>query len=184
MTIPGLRGGDHIGFTVPDMAQAHEFLTEVLGCEYVYSLPQMRHSDQWMREHLNVDPERVVTEIRFYRCGFGLNFEVFEYEPHDGQRTQPRNSDIGGHHIALYTDDMDEAVSYLRSKGVRLLAGPVASKNASAGQRWQYFLSPWGMQFELVSYPDGKAYEKQAPGGRPGQAGSGVRLWHPGHPAR
>ena len=24
--IPGLRGGDHVGITVPDLAQAHEFL--------------------------------------------------------------------------------------------------------------------------------------------------------------
>jgi glyoxylase I family protein len=23
-----------------------------------------------------------------------------------------------------------------------------------------YFLSPWGMQFELVSYPHGKAFDK------------------------
>jgi glyoxylase I family protein len=174
MGLPGLRGGDHIGFTVPDMAQAHEFLTGVLGCEHVYSLPEMRHDDGWMREHLNVSPERAVREIRFYRCGFGLNFEVFEYEPHDGQRAQPRNSDIGGHHVALYVDDIDQAAAYLRSRGVRLLAGPVASANASAGQRWQYFLAPWGMQFELVSYPGGKAYEKDAR----------VLLWHPGHPAR
>ena len=43
---------------------------------------------------------------------------------------------------------------------MRLLAGPVASRNASAGQRWLYFLAPWGMQFELVSYPGGKAYER------------------------
>jgi hypothetical protein len=34
---------------------------------------------------------------------------------------------------------------------------PTASRNASAGQRWLYFLSPWGMQFELVSFPKGKA---------------------------
>jgi glyoxylase I family protein len=167
------------------MAQAHEFLTDVLGCEFVYALPAMRHDDDdWMREHLNVDPRRAVREIRFYRCGFGLNFEVFEYEPHGDQRPEPRNSDLGGHHIALYVDDLDEAVSYLRAKGVRLLAGPVASKNASAGQRWQYFLSPWGMQFELVSYPDGKAYEKDAREGRPGAGGRGrTILWHPGKPA-
>jgi len=68
---------------------------------------------------------------------------------------------------------MDEAVGYLRAKGVQLLAGPVASRNASAGQHWQYFLSPWGMQFELVSFPAGKACEKEA----------AVRLWHPGYPA-
>jgi glyoxylase I family protein len=26
-----------------------------------------------------------------------------------------------------------------------------------------YFLAPWGMQFELVSYPGGKAFDRQAP---------------------
>jgi glyoxylase I family protein len=171
--IPGLRGGDHVGITVPDMGQAHEFLVEVLGCEHVYSLPEMRHSDDWMLEHLNVDPRAVVREIRFYRCGFGLNFEVFEYEPGPGQRDVPRNSDLGGHHVAFYVDDMGAAERYLRGKGVRVLAGPVASRNASAGQQWVYFLAPWGMQFELVSYPGGKAYERDAP----------VLLWHPARPA-
>ena len=107
MGIPGLRGGDHIGITVPDMGQAHEFLVGVLGCEFVYALPEMRHDDDWMLEHLNVDPRRVVNEIRFYRCGFGVNFEVFEYQRHDGQRDVPRNSDLGGHHVAFYVDDME-----------------------------------------------------------------------------
>jgi glyoxylase I family protein len=172
MGVPGLRGGDHIGITVPDMEQAHEFLTGVLGCVFVYELPEMRHADGWMREHLNVDPRRVVRGIRFYRCGFGLNFEVFEYEPHQGQREVPRNSDLGGHHVALYVDDMDAAVAYLRERDVPVLAGPVASRNASAGQRWVYFLAPWGMQFELVSYPGGKAYEERAP----------VKLWQPARP--
>jgi catechol 2,3-dioxygenase-like lactoylglutathione lyase family enzyme len=155
------------------MRQAHAFLVDVLGCEHVYSLPEMRHHDDWMHEHLNVDSRRVVREIRFYRCGFGLNFEVFEYEPHPGQAQVPRNSDLGGHHIALYVDDMDAAVAYLRARAVRVLAGPVASRNASQGQRWVYFLAPWGMQFELVSYPGGKAYEQDAE----------VLLWHPARPA-
>jgi glyoxylase I family protein len=172
--IPGLRGGDHVGITVPDMGEAHAFLVGVLGCDHVYSLPEMRHAGDWMAEHLNVDPRAAVREIRFYRCGNGLNFEVFEYEAHDGQRPVPRNSDLGGHHVAFYVDDIDTAVAYLRQAGVRVLAGPVASRNASAGQRWIYFLAPWGMQFELVSYPGGKAYEKDAE----------VLLWHPGRPGQ
>jgi glyoxylase I family protein len=72
---------------------------------------------------------------------------------------------------------MDAAAAYLKSRGVRLLRGPVASKNASAGQRWLYFLAPWGMQFELVSYPGGKAYERDALGHE-----APVKLWHPAYP--
>ncbi len=171
--IPGLRGAEHIGFTVPDIDEAHRFFVDVIGCEFVYSLPEMRRDDEWMREHLDVDPRSVVREIRFYRCGFGPNFEVFEYAPGAGQRPQPRNSDLGGHHIAFYVDDIDIAIAHLEACGIRVLGEPTASRNASAGQRWVYFLSPWGMQFELVSYPQGKAYESGAP----------VVLWHPARPA-
>ena len=47
--IPGLRGTEHIGFTVPDLDQAERFFVEVIGCELVYSLgPFIRDEDDWM----------------------------------------------------------------------------------------------------------------------------------------
>lgn len=174
MGLPGLRGTDHIGFTVPDLDQADDFFVRVLGCDRVYSLGPFAHPEtEWMRDHLNVHPRTVMKRLHFYRCGTGSNFEVFEYEPADGQAPQPRNSDIGGHHLAFYVDDFDAALDYLAAEGLQILGEPTASSNASLGQRWVYFLSPWGMQFELVSYPEGKAYEKDAP----------VLLWHPARPA-
>jgi catechol 2,3-dioxygenase-like lactoylglutathione lyase family enzyme len=171
--LPGLRGGDHIGFTVPNLDEAGRFLTEVLGAVEIYRLPEMKHPDEWMLDHLNVDPRAVVREIRFYRLGYGLNFEVFEYAETLEQQAQPQNSDIGGHHVALYVDDIEAAVAYLRAHEVHVLGEPTTSGNASLGQRWVYFLSPWGMQFELVSYPNGKAYEDDAD----------VVLWNPRKPA-
>lgn len=174
MSLPGLRGTEHIGFTVPDLEQADDFFVRVIGCERVYSLGPFQHDDSdWMLEHLNVHPRTVMRKLNFYRCAFGPNFEVFQFESADGQAPQPRNSDIGGHHLAFYVDDLDAAVEYLRSEGIRMLGEPTASKNASEGQRWLYFLSPWGMQFELVSFPNGKAYEKDAT----------VKLWHPARPS-
>ncbi len=173
MALPGLRGTEHIGFTVPDLDEAHRFFVDVIGCEYVYTLGPFERDDDWMRQHLSVHPRSVMRELRFYRCKFGPNFEVFQWEPADGQQAQPRNSDIGGHHLAFYVDDLDAAIEYLRGHGVHLLGEPTASRNASEGQRWQYFLSPWGMQFELVSFPNGKAYERD----------SAVRLWDPRNPA-
>jgi catechol 2,3-dioxygenase-like lactoylglutathione lyase family enzyme len=173
--IPGLRGTDHIGFTVPDLQQAHAFLVDVLGCEEIYRLGAKRSdADEWMRTHLGVHPRTVISEVRFYRLGNGANFEVFLYESADGQNPQPRNSDIGGYHIAFYVDDLTAAVDYLRANGVEVMGEPTASRQSAEGQHWVYFRSPWGLQFELVSFPDGKAYEKDAP----------RRLWHPAHPDR
>lgn len=174
MPLPGLRGSDHIGLTVPDLGEADHFFVDILGAERFYELGPFAHAEgPWMHEHLGVHPRTVMRRLRFYRLQNGCNFEVFEYEPADVPRLPPRNSDVGGHHVALYVDDMEEAVDFLRSEGIRIMGEPTASQGASAGQRWVYFLSPWGMQFELVSYPNGKAYEKDMD----------RTLWHPAHPA-
>lgn len=171
--IPGLRGGDHIGITVPDLDEAHAFFVDVLGAEAIYTLGAKRADDDWMQRQLGVHPRTVIREIRFYRLQSGLNVELFDYDSADGQAPQPRNSDIGGYHLALYVDDIDAAAEYLRAAGVEVMGEPVASREAALGQRWLYFRSPWGLQFELVSYPEGKAYEQDAP----------RRLWKPTDPA-
>lgn len=171
--IPGLRGTDHIGFTVPDIEEATDFFVNVIGCEYIYKLGPFVSEDDWMAEQLNVHPRTVIKQNRHFRCGFGANFEIFEYQTPEGQGGQPKNSDIGGHHLAFYVDDIDASIAYLKAKGVRVLGDPVASKAEATGQRWVYFLSPWGMQFELCSYPLGKKYE----------VGATSRLWSPRFPS-
>lgn len=174
MGLPGLGGTEHIGFTAPDLDEAEHFFVEVIGCELVYTLGPFSSDDDWMKRHLNVHPRTVMRELRFFRCGFGPNFEIFRYDTVDPPAPQPLNSDIGGHHLAFYVDDIDEATEYLRCQpGVIVLGEPVASSGPSSGQRWVYFLSPWGMQLELVSFPEGKAYE----------IGARTRLWHPKRPA-
>ncbi|MBK6863689.1 MAG: VOC family protein [Ideonella sp.] len=173
--LPGLRGTDHIGFTVPDIDQAVAFFVDVLGCEAFYELGPFASDGDWMATHLNVHPRAVMKKLRFLRCGNGSNFEIFEYEAPDQNRTPPRNSDVGGHHLAFYVDDIDAALVHLRALGVRILGEPtLRTSGPSAGQTWVYFLSPWGMQLELVSYPGGKGYEKT----------TAARLWHPAHPER
>jgi len=152
---------DHIGFTVPDLDEAHRWLVDVLGCEYMYSLGPFQSDGDWMRVHLNVDPRTVMRELRFYRCGGQAVFEVFRYEAPVQTTSTPRNSDVGGHHVAVYVEDLDAAVSYLVANGVEVLGQPTNSRGPSEGQRWVYFLAPWGMQFELVSYPHGKAFDRE-----------------------
>jgi len=161
--MPGLRGLDHIGFTVPNLQQAVDFFCDVLGCQAIYELGALQRDDNWMEEHLNVHPRTVLRGLRFLRCANGSNFELFEYQAPD-QRPQPRNTDIGGHHLAFYVDDCHAATAYLRGHSVRVLGEPKDSQaGPSAGQTWVYFLTPWDMQCELVSFPRGKAYESQSP---------------------
>lgn len=158
--LSGVRGVDHIGLTVPNLAEAHRFFTQVIGCEYLYALGPLQDNGTWMSEHLGVADDTVMRRLHFYRLGGQAIFEVFEYATKDQQTSVPLNSDVGGHHVAFYVEDLDAAIAQLRSHGIETMGGPTVSRGASAGQRWVYFRSPWGMQFELVSYPDGKAFDK------------------------
>ncbi|WP_164662202.1 VOC family protein [Tropicibacter sp. Alg240-R139] len=173
--MPGLRGVEHVGFTVPDLEQATRFFVDVVGCEQFYDLGPFEFEDDWMARQLNVHPRTVMRRLRFFRCGHGPNFEVFEYEAPEQQLDQPRNSDVGGHHLAFYTDNFDASLQWLKDHDVELLGEPVVRhEGPSAGQRWVYFLTPWGMQLELVSFPAGKGYETE----------TDRRLWSPVYPSK
>lgn len=168
--LPGLRGTEHIGFTVPNLDEAVNFFVNILGCEAFYELGPYQSDDDWMHVHLNVPARAIMRRLRFLRCGAGPNFEVIEYQVDDQRKEPPRNCDVGSCHLAFYVDDIDAAVSYLREKNVQILGQPtLRSSGPHAGQTWVYFLTPWGMQLELVSFPNGKGYEKT----------TDRRLWHP-----
>lgn len=158
--LPGLRSADHIGITVPNLEDATTFLVDVIGCEYLYSLGPFKSDDTWMSDHLGIHRDAVMRELRFFRCGNGTQLEVFEYEAPEQRTAIPLNSDVGGHHIAFYVDDLDVAIAHLRAHDVELLGEPTASSGASEGQRWIYFRAPWGLQMELVSFPNGKAVDR------------------------
>jgi catechol 2,3-dioxygenase-like lactoylglutathione lyase family enzyme len=163
-SIPGMRGHDHTGITVPDVKAATAFFTDVIGCSHAMSFgPFSDDKGTFMQDVVNVNPRAVIDEISMVRCGYGSNIELFQYQAPDQAKTLPKNSDIGGHHIALYVDDIDKAAAYLKEKNVRTMQGPIPIKEGpAAGQSILYFFAPWGLQMELISYPQGMAYEKDA----------------------
>ena len=174
--IPGMRGHDHTGVTVPDMAQAVDFFTNIVGCQKAMSFgPFSDDKGTFMQDLLNVNPRAVIEEITQIRCGHGSNIELFKYSSPDQQVATPKNSDVGGYHIAFYVDDIKAAKDYLDSKGVKTFLGPLPVEQGPAGgQSIFYFLTPWGLQLEAISYPKGMAYEKDSP----------VILWSPKDPAK
>lgn len=174
--LPGMRGVNHIGMTVPDMDEAVTFFSDVLGCEKAMSFGPFR-DDQgtFMQDTLNVDPRAVIEQITMMRCGFGSNIELFKYTAPDQQTVYPKNSDIGGYHVAIYVDDIAKAAAYFESKGIKTLAGPLpVTEGPAAGQTILYFYAPWGLQMEAISFPEGMAYEKDG----------GAVLWSNTEPAK
>jgi len=174
--LPGMRGHDHTGITVPDMKQAETFFVEVLGCQKAMSFgPFSDDKGTFMQDVLGVNPRAVINQITQIRCGSGSNIELFNYSSPDQQVVQPKNSDVGGYHIAIYVDDIKAAEEYLKAKGVQTYAGPIPIKEGpAAGQAILYFKAPWGLQMEAITYPEGMAYEKT----------SDVKLWSPKDPSK
>jgi catechol 2,3-dioxygenase-like lactoylglutathione lyase family enzyme len=174
--LPTLRGHDHTGITVPDINQAVSFFIDVLGCQKATAFgPFSDDNGTFMQDVLDVDRHAVINQIVLVRCGAGSNIELFSYSSPDQKVVQPRNSDVGGYHIALYVDDIKAAADYLKAKGVQTLAGPIPiTEGAAAGQSILYFKAPWGLQLEAITYPQGMAYEKT----------SNVKLWDPKSPGQ
>ena len=169
--VPGLLGIDHIGITVPNLAIAAAWLEGKLG--FINPLtfgPFADPNGDFMTQLVDVDRAAVVQQIRMLRGGSGPNVELFQYSSPDQDRSFRRNSDWGGHHIALYVRDIDKGVEYLQAKAETKLDGPLTlTEGPAAGQSINYFVTPFSANVELISYPHGMAYEATAP----------IPLWDP-----
>jgi catechol 2,3-dioxygenase-like lactoylglutathione lyase family enzyme len=168
-TLPGLRGVDHIGITVPDIDQATAFFVDVLGCELLYEREPPQ--DDTPRHRLGVPAGSRIQAVSFLRCANGANIELFEFYSPDQREEFPRPSDVGIQHLALYVENLDAAVEHLRHHRVKLMSGPnpLPGPEAGEGNRFIYARTPWGLTVELISYPDPMAYERHG----------GARRWRP-----
>ncbi|MFG3108763.1 nitroreductase/quinone reductase family protein [Streptomyces tendae] len=160
-TLPGARAVHHIAYTVPDLEQAVTFFVDVIGAELAYRLgPVEDREGDWMTRKLGVHP-RASAHIAMLRLGPVTNLELFEYTAPDQDRRRPRNSDWGGHHLAIHVDDVDKAAAHLREvPGVTILGEPeTITDGPITGDRWVYFTTPWGLHMELINMPAGMPFE-------------------------
>jgi catechol 2,3-dioxygenase-like lactoylglutathione lyase family enzyme len=150
--IPGIRYTDHVAFTVPNLDEAVRFFVDALGAEELYR--STRGPDaQFMPTNFAVPPDARLT-LAMLRMPPNLNVELFEWRSADRRTEPPRASDAGGHHLCFVVEDVDAALAVLRAiPGVRLLGDrkEVAGDSPRvAGNRWSYFVTPWGLLMELV----------------------------------
>ena len=160
--IPTLRNFDHIGCTVPNLEKAIDFFVNILGCQLLYKGgPFECPNSDWMKTHLNADTNASLN-LAMLRCGPVTNLELLEFETPNQNKVLPQSSDFGGHHLAFYVADIDLAIDYLKKQpGVEILGEPTKiTDQPNEGYTFVYFLSPWGLQMELVTYPPEMPYQQ------------------------
>lgn len=140
----------HVGLTVPDLGQAVQFLTEILGCEHLFTTPPGTPMPPESAARLNLTGVVAHRGIAMLRAG-GAFIELFEYEAEVQATTYPRNSDIGAGHLAFVVDNISEMLVKLEACGCRVCAEPARARSAGfEGLLWVYFVTPWGQTMELV----------------------------------
>ena len=138
---------------------------EVLG---VIALHQNTYDDT-VDDFKRVFGLKQLRKMRIFECSgvelagqFGSHIVVLSS---DGHNDRPWNSDTGGHHIAFHADNVDRSRKLLSSiDGYTPMGLPeTITQGPIIGDRWNYVLSPSGLQFELINMPDGTLpYERNA----------------------
>lgn len=172
------RGVQELTFTVPDLGDATAFLTSCFGASVVEEGGEARDDrGSSMRARFNADVRAVIHGSRLLRTPF-LNLRLLEASV-PGQRTVwPAMLDIGGWHLAGYVDDIDDALDRLDGSDVYVL-GPGKKPTSNApevgeGSFAAHCMTRAGFHFELLTYPNGRAYMDDFD----------RRLWNPAEPDR
>ena len=154
--IPTARDIDHVGFTVPDLDEAIDFFTRVIGCDLLFRTGPSFDSTggDWMTRHYGVHA-RASLRTAMIRFGQITNIELLAWT-YDGSAPHSNEwSGAGAAHLAFYVHDLAAAAAYLGAeRGVQVLGSPtVMTGEPNDGTEFVYVRTPWGMVLELVRWP-------------------------------
>lgn len=144
----------HRGLTVPDLDEAIAFFQKALGFEIVLRTAPGGPAATDYAVAVGIPPGTPANGLAVLR-GCGTTVELFDYgQPPDA--AFPPNHQVGGQHLAFEVDDLDAALALLVAAGCTPRAAPrTAAAPAFRGMRWVYVIAPFGLQLELVQFPDG-----------------------------
>lgn len=163
-----IRGIEHIGITVADLAGAERFFIEALDASVLYRIVPSGAADNaisgdQMTRLNGFPPEMRVTGLAMLRFGNGCNIELFEIDP--GVADAPGNiSQAGLNHLSVYVDDIQQAGARVKAQGATLFDGPsdcFAHEEGRGNQTW-FCRTPFGLLIELISLPSPLRYDAQA----------------------
>jgi catechol 2,3-dioxygenase-like lactoylglutathione lyase family enzyme len=132
---------NHPGFVVNDLAAASAFFVDVLGFD---ALPRKGSTSdpggQRMTDWFGVDPT-AESRWAFFRLGDDV-VELMEWTAPDQNQTAPRNSDVGGRHLAISTPDLDAAIARVKDQ-------PGVTVRAKTESGFVYISTPFGLEIQI-----------------------------------
>lgn len=145
----------HVAVTVPDVEEAVRFLVEAFGCETLLAFGPGPPHDEGMAQALDLPLGGSTRGLAILRAGPTL-VELFTYDVPSQRRVVPGNADWGACHLAFEVDDVETEASRLVALGARRCGSMRTAQDPRLrGMQWAYFVAPFGLQLELVAFPDG-----------------------------
>lgn len=133
---------DHVGYVVNDLDAAVAFFIDELGFRDLGRRAELRDDQGYaMMARYDVNP-RAVGRYAFIGVGDDM-VEFLEWDVPNQGRTAPRNSDLGGRHLALKVDDLDAVARRLAE-----LNGFTVREPNERGFR--YVTTPFGLEIQLI----------------------------------
>jgi catechol 2,3-dioxygenase-like lactoylglutathione lyase family enzyme len=170
--VPGFRGFAGMTVTVADLDEAGSVFEGRLGFSRIAELPAWSPEGGDLSALANVDVRARPGPARRLRSPF-LDLELVECPGYPGQnRTWPAMFDVGGWHLAFYVEDIDAVYDELCASNLHVLGRKKPAYLFEAGEEAYtlHCLAPFGLYFEVVTYPHGRYREAEYAG----------PAWHPG----
>ena len=135
---------DHPGFSVPDIDEALEFFTGVLGFEVLF-IPQLPPHDEnspSQKGMFGVYDDAYTKAAAFLHYG-GRKIELAQWESKERKDFRPNPADAGAPHLAITVSDIPAAYEYFQGFD-NIEVRPITPMG------FFYVVSPWGLEVQVM----------------------------------
>lgn len=134
----------YVTIDVPNLQQATTFFRNILDCEPVGTNESTEGTP--FRRH-------ALPASRLLLCDSGTVVELFDEHGARALSSARHSIDQGNEPIQFSADDVEHADQWLRREGVQVIGTSVTMKaGPHAGQTVVNFVTPWGLQLQLVGW--------------------------------
>eukprot|EP00005_Dracoamoeba_jomungandri_P002326 CAMPEP_0174261028 /NCGR_PEP_ID=MMETSP0439-20130205/11190_1 /TAXON_ID=0 /ORGANISM="Stereomyxa ramosa, Strain Chinc5" /LENGTH=550 /DNA_ID=CAMNT_0015345439 /DNA_START=160 /DNA_END=1809 /DNA_ORIENTATION=- len=160
-------GFDHVGFTVPNVKEAAQFLTTMFDAEFDWEVIREATptaGERGWSDLFNVHPDSYMPHVMMLKCGnhfLTQYIELFEWNSPDQYKAEggwPKFSDIGHGYISFTVKDLNAVLEHIKKvnwPGVRIIQDPPMNFPLRGETCTSTFIvSPWGMWIELTQWSE------------------------------